>query len=51
MRHRQTRENDEYACSCGLRWGIREEDPHPRPRPRRPRPQTLLQLYQARKRR
>lgn len=26
--HTTTREGDEYACSCGLRWGIAEEDPH-----------------------
>ena len=28
MRHRQTREGDEYACTCGLRWDVKEEDPH-----------------------
>lgn len=28
FRHRVVRENDEYACTCGLRWGIGEEDPH-----------------------
>ena len=22
------RETDEYACSCGLRWGVDEDDPH-----------------------
>ena len=22
------REGDEIACSCGLRWGIGEDDPH-----------------------
>ena len=26
--HTRTRENDEYACSCGLRWDIKEDDPH-----------------------
>ncbi len=29
MKHRTTREGDEYVCSCGLRWGIDEDDPHP----------------------
>lgn len=28
MKHRTTRENDEYVCSCGLRWDIDEDDPH-----------------------
>jgi hypothetical protein len=27
-KHVKTREEDEYACSCGLRWGVKEEDPH-----------------------
>lgn len=26
--HQQTREGDEIVCSCGLRWGLDEEDPH-----------------------
>ena len=25
---KQWREGDEYACTCGLRWGVDEEDPH-----------------------
>lgn len=29
MKHYKTRENDEYACTCGLRWDIKEPDPHP----------------------
>ena len=49
IKHLRTREEDEYACTCGLRWDVKEEDPHPRPRPRKPRPQTLLQLYDARR--
>jgi len=28
MKHRQIREGDEYTCTCGLRWGIDENDPH-----------------------
>lgn len=28
--HKQRREGDEWACSCGLRWGVDETDPHPR---------------------
>lgn len=27
--HRTTRESDEYVCTCGLRWGTDEDDPHP----------------------
>ena len=27
-RHRIQREGDEYACSCGLRWGLDDIDPH-----------------------
>ena len=27
--HKVTRESDEYTCTCGLRWGIEEQDPHP----------------------
>ncbi len=27
-RHIQRREADEYACSCGLRWSVGEDDPH-----------------------
>lgn len=27
--HRTTREGDEYVCTCGLRWGTDEDDPHP----------------------
>ena len=23
------REQDEYVCSCGRRWDVREDDPHP----------------------
>lgn len=26
--HKVTRESDEYTCTCGLRWGVDEEDPH-----------------------
>lgn len=26
--HLQRREADEYACSCGLRWSVGEDDPH-----------------------
>lgn len=26
--HIQHREQDEHACSCGLRWGVDEDDPH-----------------------
>lgn len=26
--HKVTRENDEYTCTCGLRWGVDEDDPH-----------------------
>lgn len=28
QKHKQYRENDEYVCSCGLRWGVGEPDPH-----------------------
>ena len=28
IKHIITRENDELACSCGLRWDIDEDDPH-----------------------
>ena len=27
-RHCIRREGDEYACSCGLRWGVNDIDPH-----------------------
>jgi len=27
-KHKSIREGDEYACSCGLRWGVNEFDPH-----------------------
>lgn len=27
--HIETREGDEIVCSCGLRWGVDESDPHP----------------------
>ena len=27
-RHVRTREGDEMACSCGLRWDVKEDDPH-----------------------
>lgn len=27
--HKVIREGDEWVCSCGLRWGICEDDPHP----------------------
>jgi len=27
-KHDVTREGDEYACTCGLRWDINEDDPH-----------------------
>lgn len=26
--HKVNREGDEYACMCGLRWGVDEDDPH-----------------------
>ena len=26
--HKVRRESDEQTCSCGLRWGIDEDDPH-----------------------
>lgn len=26
--HKVTREGDEYACSCGLRWDVDDCDPH-----------------------
>ena len=28
VQHVITRTHDEYMCSCGLVWGIDEEDPH-----------------------
>lgn len=28
-RHARRSEGDEMACSCGLRWGVDEPDPHP----------------------
>lgn len=28
MKHNITREGDEYACICGLRWDIDDVDPH-----------------------
>lgn len=28
MKHKTIRENDEYVCTCGLRWGVGETDPH-----------------------
>ncbi len=28
--HRTTRQNDEWACSCGRRWALEETDPHGR---------------------
>lgn len=28
MKCRIYRNNDEYKCSCGLCWGVDEEDPH-----------------------
>lgn len=28
MKHRITREGDEWVCTCGLRWDINEDDPH-----------------------
>ena len=28
-RHVTTRSIDEIQCSCGLTWGIHEDDPHP----------------------
>ena len=28
MKHKITREGDEYACICGLRWDIDDIDPH-----------------------
>ena len=27
-KHVRTREQDEYACTCGLRWDVKEDDPH-----------------------
>lgn len=29
VRHRIERQVDEYACSCGARWDVREGDDHP----------------------
>jgi len=26
--HIRTVQQDEYACSCGLRWDVSEDDPH-----------------------
>ena len=26
--HTIRREGDEFACSCGLRWGVSDADPH-----------------------
>lgn len=28
IKHIITQEGDEHVCSCGLRWGVDEEDPH-----------------------
>lgn len=28
MAHKIVRNNDEYACSCGLTWAVDEDDPH-----------------------
>ncbi len=28
LTHKRTREGDETVCSCGLRWGLDEGDPH-----------------------
>ena len=28
MKHMTTREGDEYACTCGLRWDVHGPDPH-----------------------
>ena len=28
LTHKQYREGDEIVCSCGMRWGIDEDDPH-----------------------
>ena len=28
MSHKTIRENDELTCTCGLRWGVAEDDPH-----------------------
>jgi len=27
-KHNITRECDEYCCTCGIRWGVDEVDPH-----------------------
>lgn len=29
INHSTTQENDEYVCTCGLRWDTQEDDPHP----------------------
>jgi len=26
--HRIIREGDEFTCTCGLRWDVKEKDPH-----------------------
>lgn len=26
---KQWREGDENVCSCGYRWGVKDDDPHP----------------------
>jgi len=31
MKHKILRNNDEYACSCGLTWGLGDVDPHIQP--------------------
>ena len=28
INHKATREGDEFACPCGLRWAVGEKDPH-----------------------
>lgn len=29
VRHNVRQEGDEYACSCGARWDVKDEDDHP----------------------
>lgn len=42
---KQRREGDEYACTCGLRWGLGEEDPHREAKePSKSGTETLKQL-------
>jgi hypothetical protein len=47
FKHLQTREQDEFACTCGLRWGVKERDPH---RPNKPKPRARHSLRHDRRR-